>query len=217
MDKILILAGPSAVGKTTLAKELLSMGGFEYVRSATTRAPRGDGNDGEYIYLSVDEFIEKARSGGMLEYTEYAGNLYGTPSSEIERIYKSARTPLLVLDLDGVDSIKSEERYPSFAVYLYEDLNVLEQRLYARYLGSSPTASGLERFCERKERNIKEYMEIEELALGFDALIGNSELPKTAKAVLEAYNGGLVLNKAEAIEQIKALLDAKFNPKNEPV
>ena len=47
---LLILVGPSAVGKTTVADEIISRGGFSLIRSLTTRAPRGDGHDDEYIY-----------------------------------------------------------------------------------------------------------------------------------------------------------------------
>ena len=70
MRKILILAGPSAVGKTTVMKEILSRSDeFEFIRSATTRAPRGDGHDSEYIYLTEIEFKKRIADGEMLEYT----------------------------------------------------------------------------------------------------------------------------------------------------
>ena len=93
----LVLAGPSGGGKTTVMNELVGSDyGFELVRSATTREKRGDGNDGEYIYLSKDEFSGQIKAGKMLEFTEYGGNLYGTPHSEIERIVKEDKIPLLI-------------------------------------------------------------------------------------------------------------------------
>ena len=111
MKKILVIAGPSAVGKTTVMNEILRQNaGFEYIRSATTRAPRGDVFDLEYIYLSKEEFLERIENGGVLEYTEYGGNFYGTPKSEIERIFSVGKTPVLILDLNGVKSLKSIPR-----------------------------------------------------------------------------------------------------------
>ncbi len=211
MKKLIIFAGPSAVGKTTLVNYMKEKNPeLEYARSATTRAPRGDGNDSEYLYLSVSEFISTARSGGMLEYTEYAGNLYGTPKSEIERILRDGKIPVLVLDKEGVDSIKTAEEYPSFAVYLYEDLNLLEERLYQRYIGESPSASGLSRFCERKERNLEEFANIESLAGRFDFLVRNRETEKCSDEIFAAYASAEPQEKSAAIEEIKALLEAKF-------
>ena len=55
---ILIIAGPSAVGKTTVAHRMLELDDrFEFVRSVTTRARRQDAFDNEYIYITDDEFI----------------------------------------------------------------------------------------------------------------------------------------------------------------
>ena len=72
MRKILIIAGPSAVGKTTIVHEIMKKGNipFELVRSATTRPMRGDGFDSEYIYVSREEFSMLVECGGVLEYTE---------------------------------------------------------------------------------------------------------------------------------------------------
>ena len=95
MIKVLILAGASAVGKTTVGTLLVESGKFELVRSATTREKRDDAFGSEYIYLTRNEFLKLVSDGGVLEHTEYAGHLYGTPRSEIERISGEGRTPLI--------------------------------------------------------------------------------------------------------------------------
>ena len=99
MNRVLVIAGPSAVGKTTVMKKILTLyPEFEFVRSATTREARNDSHKSEYIYLSVDEFKKRLSDGKMLEYTEFGGNFYGTPESEIERIFAQGKIPLLILD-----------------------------------------------------------------------------------------------------------------------
>ena len=87
-----IIAGPSGVGKTTVADALIErLGNLEMSRSATTRAKRGDGRDDEYIYLTVDEFKSAIAAGDMAEHAEYGGNLYGTRKSELARIHKEGK------------------------------------------------------------------------------------------------------------------------------
>ena len=99
MKNILIVAGPSAVGKTTVAHRMLELDSrFEFVRSVTTRPCRADQFDNEYIYITEEEFRHLINTDGVLEYTIYAGNYYGTPRSEIDRIISEGKIPLLILD-----------------------------------------------------------------------------------------------------------------------
>lgn len=208
MGKIIVLAGPSAVGKTTLADYMIKNGApLELVRSATTRAPRGDGHDDEYIYLSRNDFRDFCERGGMLEFTEYAGAFYGTPASEIERIFADGKIPLLILDIKGVLSIKSLEKYPSLAVYMFDDIEVLEKRLYDRYLGTNPTVEGLLKFQSRKERNLEEFANIEEISRGFDMLLDNRDLEGSARELMAAYSDGQEQDKKScAIQKIKEMI-----------
>ncbi len=214
MKKLLIIAGPSAVGKTTLVEQMLAKSSdFVLSRSATTRGPRGDGHDGEYVYLTADEFIDRAKSGAMLEYTQYSGNLYGTPISEIDRILSLGKTPVLILDREGVHTVKTEGKYHSFAVYLYECPNVLEERLYSRYIGAVPTPEGLKRLVERKERNLEELSSREALAELFDLLVRNDELDKCIEKILAAYKSEEKPDNSAASEEIRSLLENKFKTK----
>ena len=187
----LVIAGPSAVGKTTVGNILLSEDSrFCLSRSVTTRAPRGDGFDAEYIYLSREEFVSLRERGGLFEWTEYSGDLYGTAVSEIERINAEGKIPLLIIDLAGVRSVgEGRGNIDSCILYIYDDLNVMESRLYQRYLSSSPDAKKLKSFVDRKEKNIKDYLDLPDICKYLFAFIHNSGEPSaTAELLLKAFS-----------------------------
>ena len=189
---VLILAGASAAGKTTVAYEIIKRNlQFELSRSATTRAPRGDGNDNEYIYFSKEEFEEAISSGDMLEHTEFAGNCYGTTNREIKRIFDEGKIPLLILDTNGVGSVKNAVRdFDVCAVFVYADLKVLERRLYDRYL-TPPSPDGLKSFIKRRDGNVDYYASAGDWAHLFEAFVENLDLEESVKNTLEAYSGNL--------------------------
>ena len=212
MKKILIIAGPSAVGKTTVAHELIKRGNipFELVRSATTRSPRGDSYDEEYIYLSRDEFLSLIERGGVLEHTEYAGELYGTPLSEIERITESGKFPLLILDLAGVRSIcDNPSDVSACALYIYDDISVMDERLLARYDAGEKKDSDFARLTTRKAQNRSDYASIEKYSVHFYAFVENSrEISDTVASVEKCFEDFLsnIPRDASSAEQVAASL-----------
>ena len=190
MKRLLIIAGPSAVGKTTVAKDILDRGvGFELSRSATTRAPRGDGHDQEYIYLSENEFRQKINDGDMLEYTEYGGNIYGTPASEIERIYGEGKIPLLVLDINGVVSLKNNTRgLDPFAAYITADMEILDKRLYERAEREGFSEKAMATYERRKAQNRIDLQRVLSLSSVFDRRVENTEVSLCADQIIDAFN-----------------------------
>ena len=190
MKRILVLAGPSAVGKTTVMKELLKLNpAFDYIRSATTRAPRGDGFDTEYIYLSKERFLSLIESGGVLEYTEYGGNFYGTPSSEIERIFADGKIPMLILDINGVKTLKSIEReFGVVAVYITADTDVLDKRLFERVVAAGKTEAAYKIYEARKEQNRRDLASLPHLAGVFDAFLENTTPKETAERIMSVFS-----------------------------
>lgn len=173
---ILIIAGPSAVGKTTVAYSLIERDPrFEFVRSVTTRQSRGDSYDAEYIYITVPEFKELIENGGVLEHTEYAGNFYGTPRSEVKRILSEGKIPLLVLDINGVGSLVENAGDLSVCgVYVYDDLENIKLRLHDRFLGEKITPEGEKKYASRVRQNIVDYSEICSTSPRFYAFVHNN-------------------------------------------
>ena len=169
-----------------MAHRLIESGKFEVVRSVTTREKRGDAFDAEYIYATRAEFESLISSGGVLEHTEYAGCLYGTPRSEIERIAEAGKMPLLILDLIGVRSISAADGVNPCAVYLWDNLFVMEKRLYDRYIGDSPSVEGLKKYLSRKNQNISDYLDIENFALNFFAFVKGGTVEESAEAIENA-------------------------------
>ena len=190
MNKLLILAGPSAVGKTTVALRIMDIepSKFELVRSATTRAPRGDGNDSEYIYLSDSDFRRSLKNGEMLEYTEYGEFLYGTPRSEIDRIFNEGRYPLLVLDINGVKSLKNYKGdFKAFSVYFTEEISVLDARLYERALADGLSEKALSNYEKRRVQNRADLSFVSERCDIFDLVLKNETVDGSASAVLNEF------------------------------
>lgn len=189
MKKILVLAGPSAVGKTTVMKKILEKHPeFEFICSATTREKRQDAHESEYIYLSIEEFKKQVSDGKMLEYTEFGGNFYGTPASEIERIFSDGKIPLLILDINGVKSLKSRPRdFITYSVYILADIYVLDARLYERAVAEGLTEKAVAVFKKRKAVNRRDIESLSEISSLFDAKVINLDISDTADNIIRLF------------------------------
>ena len=188
--RILVIAGASGAGKTTVMAAMLKRyNEFGLVRSVTTRAPRGDGHDAEYIYLDREEFMRRALGGELVEYMQYGDNMYGTPISELKRIFDEGKIPLLILDIEGVKSLRKRKfDFSPFIVYLWEELSVIEERLYERDVRNSPTDERILAFEKRKAMNRRDYLSMPEIYHLFDLFIKNEGIEISAERINEAMN-----------------------------
>jgi guanylate kinase len=102
---ILVITGPSGVGKGTLIKGLLErVPGLQLAVSATTRKPRtGEVNGVDYHFLSAEDFERRVAAGEFVEHAEYAGNRYGTLRTELDR---PARGIVLEIDVQGARQVR---------------------------------------------------------------------------------------------------------------
>ncbi len=91
---LIVLSGPSGVGKGTVRKALFDAGDtdFQYSISMTTRKPRDGERDGvDYFFVSKEQFEANIRDGEMLEYAKYVDNYYGTPLKYVNETLDSGK------------------------------------------------------------------------------------------------------------------------------
>ncbi|HIO65390.1 MAG TPA: guanylate kinase, partial [Planctomycetes bacterium] len=99
---LVVLSGPSGVGKTAVSERLVREDGIVRAVTSTTRPPREGEIDGvDYHFLDRADFERQVKEGGFLEHAEVHGNLYGSPRDGIERQLISARAVLLLIDVQG--------------------------------------------------------------------------------------------------------------------
>lgn len=132
--KIIIISGPSGVGKGTviekLRKEDSSLG---FSVSATTRAPReGEVNGVNYHFVSREQFEEMINNGEMIEYTCYNGNFYGTPKSSVEDVISRGFNIILDIEVEGAANMKKEFPQATSIFILPPDIETLYDRLKGR-------------------------------------------------------------------------------------
>ena len=179
---LLVLSSPSGGGKTTIAKSLLqARDDLGYSVSATTRPRReGEREGADYHFLSREEFLRRVEAGEFLEWATYAGNLYGTLRSEIDRIFARGRTAVLDVEIEGARQIRATFPNSLHVFVLPPSAEVLVTRLAGR--NTEPPAVMRERITRAAD-----------------------ELAAVAEYDYAIFNEDLVL----AVAQVAAILDAE--------
>lgn len=132
---LIVLSGPSGVGKGTVRKALFSQPGndFQYSVSMTTRQPRpGEVNGKDYFFVSKEEFEQHIRDGQMLEYAKYVDNYYGTPLKYINDTLDEGKDVFLEIEVNGAMQVRSKCPDGVFIFLTPPDLMELRQRLIHR-------------------------------------------------------------------------------------
>ncbi|CDJ37289.1 guanylate kinase, putative [Eimeria tenella] len=134
--RLLIIAGPSGVGKGTLVRRLRANwpNAFGFSVSHTTRQPRPGEQEGrEYFFISREEIESLRDRGDLLEHAEFSGNVYATSVAEVQRIASLGQICLLEIDLVGVSIIRSRHFKGARFVFIEPpSLEELERRLRQR-------------------------------------------------------------------------------------
>lgn len=132
---LIVLSGPSGVGKGTVRKALFEEPDidFEYSTSMTTRKPRnGEKNGVDYWFVSKEEFEENIKNGEMLEYAKYVDNYYGTPLKYVNQTLESGKDVFLEIEVNGAMQIRANVPDAIFVFLTPPDLVELKHRLVGR-------------------------------------------------------------------------------------
>ena len=132
---LIVLSGPSGVGKGTVRAAIFEKGNqsFVYSVSATTRQPRQGEVDGrDYFFKTREEFEKMIQQDQLLEYAEYVHNYYGTPIEYVQKTLDEGKDVFLEIEVQG--ALKVKERMPE-GVFIFltpPDLAELESRITSR-------------------------------------------------------------------------------------
>ena len=198
MGKAILFSAPSGCGKTTIIKELMNVdrmdvdtligsrknvSTYQHINlstllsfsiSATSRAPRGEEQNGkDYYFLSREEFMSRVAKDEFLEWEEvYSGTCYGTLKSEIERIWQAGKVIVFDVDVNGGRNIKKYFGKDALSIFVMPpSVEVLEQRLRSRGTDSE------EAIVKRLARSTEELKQ----APQFDVTIVNDDLQRAVE------------------------------------
>lgn len=131
---LVVVSGPSGVGKGTVVRHLLERIGEAVVStSATTRAPRVGEEDGvDYHFVSVERFDELVAEGEFLEHAVYAANKYGTPRGPVEQQIEAGKVVLLEIEVQGAMQVRDADPGALLLFLAPPDDDELERRLRER-------------------------------------------------------------------------------------
>ena len=132
---LIVLSGPSGVGKGTVRKAIFERDDneFEYSVSMTTRPMRKGEVDGvDYYFRTKEEFEAMIESGEMLEYAEYVGNYYGTPLTYVNKTLDEGKDVFLEIEVQGAQQVKEKVPDGVFIFLTPPDLAELKARIVGR-------------------------------------------------------------------------------------
>lgn len=132
---LIVLSGPSGVGKGTVRQAIFSQGDtkFEYSISVTTRKPReGERNGVDYFFKTREEFEHMIENKKLLEWAEYVGNYYGTPVDYVEQTLSEGKDVFLEIEVQG--ALQVREAFPEglFIFLAPPSLSELQNRIITR-------------------------------------------------------------------------------------
>lgn len=140
--KVIVVSGPSGVGKSTICREVVKRrNDLDVSTSVTTRKPGpGEQNGRDYWFVSEAEFRRRIEEGLLLEYAEVFGNLYGTPKDKADEILATGRNVILEIDVQGGRQAKAVYPDAVMVFILPPDEKALAERLSRRGRDSAEVA-----------------------------------------------------------------------------
>ncbi|KRL00708.1 guanylate kinase [Liquorilactobacillus capillatus] len=166
---LIVLSGPSGVGKGTVRKAIFEQDDnkFHYSISMTTRAMRpGEVNGRDYFFVSKKQFEDEIASGGMLEYARYVDNYYGTPLKYVNEMLDSGKDVFLEIEVNGAMQVREKCPDGLFIFLTPPDLMELRHRIVER--GTDDLAT----IDKRMEKAVDEI----EMMQNYDYAVVNDEV-----------------------------------------
>ncbi|MBQ8876414.1 MAG: guanylate kinase [Clostridia bacterium] len=168
-NKLLVISGPSGVGKGTLVKALKARRAdvVESI-SCTTRSPRtGETHGKEYFFLTKEEFLRRIEENDFLEYDEHFGNYYGTPKSFVRQMLQEKS---VILEIDVVGALNAKKAIPESVLIMIAPPSVdeLKRRLIGR---GTETHEAIENRLSRLEYELSQQDK-------YDYVVINDELER---------------------------------------
>ncbi|MDD3842739.1 MAG: guanylate kinase [Candidatus Izemoplasmatales bacterium] len=173
---LVVMSGPSGVGKGTIRKALFQMpeNNFCYSVSMTTRKPRvGEINGVDYFFVSRAEFEQYIHEGKLLEYAEFVGELYGTPLSYIEQKLSEGKEVIIEIEVQGALQVREKMPDAVFVFIVPPSKKELEERLYHRGTDNVST------IAQRLAKAEREYP----LAYKYDYIVVNDDVYNAADRI----------------------------------
>lgn len=149
---LVVISGPSGVGKGTVLKELMKKKDLNlaYSVSMTTRKQRPGEVDGEnYYFVSRDEFEKAVENGELLEHAEFVGNYYGTPLKGVEKLRDEGKNVILEIEVQGAAQVQKKVPDAITIFIVPPSMKELEKRIRGR--GTEPEEIIQERLAKAQK------------------------------------------------------------------
>jgi len=158
---LIVISGPSGVGKDTLIRRLLELDqNIRYSISGTTRKPRADESDQNYTFLTREQFEGLVHKGAFLEHASYNGHLYGTFRDRVENIRDSGRDVLLKIDVQGAEQVRRLVPDGIFIFVVAPSEQELERRQEHRGSESPEDLESRRRIAVREMEYVSNYQHV---------------------------------------------------------
>ncbi|HBT20061.1 MAG TPA: guanylate kinase [Peptococcaceae bacterium] len=176
---LLVISGPSGVGKGTLCKALLEeVKDLQISISMTTRKPRQGEIDGkDYFFVSEEEFLERIKRDEFVEWAKVYGHYYGTPWEEVKSALEKGRDLVLEIDTQGAMQIKKKFKDAVFIFILPPSREELQKRIIKRGTESS---NSVKKRLESFDEELKYIFE-------YDYVVVNDSIPDAVEKIKSIY------------------------------
>lgn len=175
---LIVLCGPSGVGKSTISRSLAETQNVKYIVSATTRSKeKGDDEKKIYDHVSLEEFYRRLDSDQFLEYAQVYGNYYGTPKHPALDYLATGDDVLLEIDVQGALQVRYQYPDALLVFILPPDESTLLQRLTDRGRGSPEVIA--QRF-----RAAKREIHMAKGSRAFDYMVINADLNLAVEEII---------------------------------